>query len=84
MRLFGILIVMSVLGGSAGVASAQNYCPFLDFCGAQRHHCQRNCGALTDVLDWSQRPGWLQYCGYRCEVQESRCAARAFRHCIRP
>ena len=81
MRLFGTLIVICMLALGADATKAQGICPFLAFCTAQQAHCNRNCAALTDVIDWSHRPSFVQRCSYGCDVQYSRCTMRQLRNC---
>lgn len=51
MRLFGTMIVICMLVCNVVAASAQSYCPFLAFCGAQQGHCYGSCGTLAEVID---------------------------------
>jgi hypothetical protein len=83
MRFLGTVLVVCLLALCADRASAQGFCPFLAFCDAQQHHCHQNCGALTDVVVWPARPGFVQECSAACDVQFSRCTVRSTRRCLR-
>jgi hypothetical protein len=81
MRFLKRAIVVGLLICIASAASAQRYCPVFDFCNAQRDDCYRNCGALTDVVIWPQRPIFVQQCGGHCAANYDRCLRRVARFC---
>jgi hypothetical protein len=83
MRFLAAALIVCLLAFGAGEAHAQAYCPFLAFCDAQLDHCHHNCGALTDVIAWPDRPAFLQQCFANCDVQFSRCTVRSTRRCLR-
>jgi len=57
-------------------------CPFLAFCDAQRGDCHGSCGALAGVLEWSNRPAWIQNCSDSCDAQYSSCTTRLSPRCL--
>jgi hypothetical protein len=83
MRLFGAVLAVCLLALGADRAGAQGYCPFLAFCDAQQSHCYSDCGALTNVVAWPDRPAFLQRCFAKCDVQFGRCTVRSTRRCLR-
>jgi hypothetical protein len=82
MRIFGTVFVICLLACGGHSASAQSFCPFLAFCDPQQNHCTRNCGALTDVIEWPQRQAFVERCSAKCDVRYSRCTARSARRCL--
>jgi hypothetical protein len=83
MRFLGMILVVCLMALAADRASAQGYCPFLEFCDAQQRHCHQNCGALSDVIVRPARPDFVQQCVVRCDWQFNRCTARGARRCVR-
>ena len=82
MRPFGTVIVICMLVCNVVAASAQSYCPFLAFCGAQQGHCYGSCGAVAEVIDAARRPAWRQSCSDNCGAQYNSCAARLSPRCF--
>jgi hypothetical protein len=80
MRLLATVFIVLISWGSEA-SMAQGYCPFVAFCDAQHHHCERNCWALTDVVFRPARTPFLQRCSYGCERQLNRCMYRAAHLC---
>jgi hypothetical protein len=68
---------------AAGPAGAQNSCPFPAFCGTAQGQCHINCGALTEVIPWSARSAFSDYCSAKCDAEAARCQVRTARRCAR-
>jgi hypothetical protein len=81
MRISAAAAALGLLLASTPALNAQTFCPVWTFCHAQHDHCRVNCSALTDVLEWQVRPGFVHYCDYGCFRQFNRCAVRAARRC---
>lgn len=83
MRFLGAVLVVCLLTFAVQRADAHGYCPFLAFCEEQRYHCHHTCSALSDVVVWPARPGFVNRCFAGCDARFTRCAARSAYRCAR-
>jgi hypothetical protein len=83
MRFLGAVLVVCLLAFAVQRAEAGRYCPFLAFCEEQQYHCHHTCSALSDVVAWPARPGFVNRCFAKCDPRSAHCAARSAYRCAR-